>query len=96
MLAYNEGPQSDHRSLYIDLRLDFFSRSSAISPSLSRTVHTGNPELVTKYNDKEVMEYCAAHRMIERITDLHNNFKSMSCEDVCSQLIGWDNDKGKQ
>lgn len=63
-LAYNEGPQSDHRGLYVDLKLDFFNRSLAISPPLSRSVHTGNPELVIKYNEK-VLEYYAAHRMVE-------------------------------
>ena len=93
-LAYNEGPQSDHRGLYVDLRLDFFYRSLAIPPSLSRAVHTGNPELVTKYNNK-VMEYYVSHRMVERIDELHKHYQSMSREDIRSRLIGWDNDKGR-
>ncbi|KAI2509031.1 hypothetical protein MHU86_5407 [Fragilaria crotonensis] len=93
-LSYNEGPQSDHRGLYVDLKLDFFQRSSAISLPSSRTVHTGNPELVAKYNDK-VVEYYTAHRMVERINDLHNNYHSMSRDDIRARLVGWDNDKGR-
>jgi hypothetical protein len=31
-LAYNEGPQSDHRGLYVDLKLEFISPSQAIPP----------------------------------------------------------------
>ena len=41
------------------------------------------------------MEYYVSHRMVERINALHKNFKSMSREDIRSQLIGWDNDKGR-
>ncbi|KAI2499358.1 hypothetical protein MHU86_15140 [Fragilaria crotonensis] len=93
-LAYNEGPQSDHRGLYVDLKLEFFSRSQAIPPSQSRTVHTGNPELVQRYNRK-VMEYYTAHNMVERINKLANNYKSMSRAEIRSQLIAWDNDKGR-
>jgi hypothetical protein len=93
-LAYNEGPQSDHRGLYVNLKMDFFSRSQAIPPSQSRTVHTGNPELVQRYNSK-VMEYYTAHNMVERINNLMYNYKSMSTAEIRSQLIAWDNDKGR-
>ncbi|KAI2495174.1 hypothetical protein MHU86_19359 [Fragilaria crotonensis] len=93
-LAYNEGPQSDHRGLYVDLTMGFFHRSQPIMPHKLRTVHTGNPELVTKYNNK-VMEYYTAHKMVDRITNLYNYFHSMSRDDIRSQLIAWDNDKGR-
>ena len=33
--------------------------------------------------------------MVDRITNLHNNFHSMSRDDIRSQLIAWDNDKGQ-
>ena len=60
-LAYNEGPQSDHRGLYADIRLNFFSHSaSPIAPSSSRTIHTRNPELVERYNAK-VLDYYTEH-----------------------------------
>ncbi|KAI2500714.1 hypothetical protein MHU86_13742 [Fragilaria crotonensis] len=93
-LAYNEGPQSDHRGLYVDLKLEFFQRSSAIPSPSSRTVHTGNPELVAKYNEK-VLAYYTVHRLVERINDLYNNYHSMSRDDIRALLIGWDNDKGR-
>jgi hypothetical protein len=61
---------------------------------LCPAVHTGNPELVTKYNNK-MMEYYVSHRMVERIDELHKHFQSMSREDIRSRLIGWDNDKDR-
>jgi hypothetical protein len=41
------------------------------------------------------MEYYTSHKMVDRITNLHNNFHSMSRDDIRSQLIAWDNDKGR-
>jgi hypothetical protein len=45
-LAYNEGPQSDHRGLYADIRLHFFSHSaSPLVPSSSLVQFT--PEILS-------------------------------------------------
>jgi hypothetical protein len=41
------------------------------------------------------MEYYTSHKMVDRITNLHNNFHSISRDDIRSQLIAWDNDKGR-
>ncbi len=47
-LAYTEGPQSDHRSLYADLSADFIAPPpwQDINPPLSRDLYIGNPERV--------------------------------------------------
>ena len=94
-LAYNEGPQSDHRGLYVDLRVEqFHGTKTKIAPIPSRGVHTGNPELVEKYNTK-VLQYYNHHNMVERINDLYTNYKRMSKEAIRESLVGWDNDKGR-
>ena len=94
-LAYNEGPQSDHRGLYADLRLDtFLGPASKIAPIASRGVHTGNPELVERYNTK-VLQYYEQHHMIRRINDLYARYKDMSRDEIRDSLIRWDNDKGR-
>jgi hypothetical protein len=46
LLAYNEGAQSDHRCLYVDLRLEFFPFFGNLSTFVLHCPH-GNPELVT-------------------------------------------------
>jgi hypothetical protein len=80
-LAYDAGPQSDHRSLYVDLDLALLQVSSdAIQPSVSRALHTGNPELVEEYNTS-LLQYYSTHNMVDRIDKLYDNFKSMSRED---------------
>ena len=46
-LAYTEGPQSDHRGLFVDLDINFLHGSAEkIAKSISQGLHTGNPELV--------------------------------------------------
>jgi hypothetical protein len=74
-LAYTEGPQSDHRGLYVNLDLHMFVGSKTpIAPSASRGVHTGNPELVEKYISK-VLKYYEQHNMVDRILDhLYSNY----------------------
>ena len=94
-LAYTEGPQSDHRSLYVDLHIDFLvGAEEKIDKSLSRGLYTGNPELVSAYN-KTVLKYYNDHRMIDRMDDLYKNFASMSREDIRAKLISLDNDQGR-
>ena len=94
-LAYNEGPQSDHRGLYVDLNLQAFVGSkSPIATSAARGVHTGNPELVQKYNS-HVLTYYEQHNMVKRIDDLYSNYKHMSKPEIRESLISWDNDKGR-
>jgi hypothetical protein len=45
-LSYFEGPQSDHRGLFIDIQTIFLTCSTPIIPKQTRSLHMGNPELV--------------------------------------------------
>ena len=71
-LAYTEGPQSNHRSLFVDLSPEFIVPPtwSQINPSVSRALHTGNLELVEKHH-ASMLKYYENHRMVERIADLY-------------------------
>ena len=53
-LSYSEGPQSDHRGLFVDISFnDLFVKSQQPFIDLSRrALHTGNPERVTKYHER--------------------------------------------
>ena len=94
-LSYTEGPQSDHRGLYVDLKTTMFQRpKSNIETVASRGVHTGNPELVDKFNAK-MITYYEQHRMVERIDELHAQYKTMSRDEIRTALTSWDNDKGR-
>lgn len=62
-LAYTEGPQLDHRSLYVDLHIDILTGAEEkIDKSVSRGLYTGNPELVSAYNST-VLKYYRYHRI---------------------------------
>ena len=94
-LSYHEGPQSDHRSLFVDLDLAFLQVSDdCIAPNITRALHTGNPELVKAYN-ASLLQYYTTHRMVERITELYEQYHQMSREDIRAALIKWDNDQGR-
>ena len=95
-LAYTEGPQSDHRSLYVDISPEFTVKPlwSQTTPSQARDLHTGNPELVSKYN-ASMLKYYDQHRMVERIEALFNQRETMSREELRDALIKWDNDQGR-
>jgi hypothetical protein len=95
-LAYTEGPQSDHRSLYVDLSPNFITTPSwhSIQSLQSRDLHTGNPELVKKYHCA-MLEYYAQHRMVERIQSLYECKDSMDRDALRTALIKWDNDQGR-
>ncbi|KAI2498645.1 hypothetical protein MHU86_15822 [Fragilaria crotonensis] len=96
ILAYTEGPQSDHRGLYVDISHEFITRTpwSTSIPSAARHLHTGNPELVEKYN-LAMLDYYGKHRMVERIEDLYQRHQQMPREDLRAALISWDNDQGR-
>ncbi|KAI2506262.1 hypothetical protein MHU86_8197 [Fragilaria crotonensis] len=96
ILAYTEGPQSDHRGLYVDISPEFIEQIpwSKATPSAARSLHTGNPELVEKYN-LAMLAYYGKHRMVERIEDLYQRHRQMSREDLRAALISWDNDQGR-
>ena len=95
-LSYHEGPQSDHRSLFVDLNLDFLQvPAETVGPNRSRSLHTGNPESVITYN-AALLKYYSEHRMVERIDELYANYKDMPTrETVRTLLTKWDNDQGR-
>ncbi|KAI2497152.1 hypothetical protein MHU86_17355 [Fragilaria crotonensis] len=95
-LAYTEGPQSDHRSLYVDLSPEFMTTPpwQSINSLQSRDLYTGNPEKVTTYHNA-MLSYYAQHRMIERIQHLYDVRDSMDRDEIRSALIKWDNDQGR-
>ena len=95
-LAYSEGPQSDHRGLYVDLALSFLQRPSwdTVTPTKSRALHTGNPELVEKYHSS-MLEYYESHNMLARIEELEKCHRTMSRDLLRDELIKWDNDQGR-
>ena len=97
-LSYFEGPQSDHRALYIDLNiLQLFGAEiteQQLPPSISRALKSGNPELVSKYL-REMRNYYSIHSMKERIDTLYSTHQSLSREQVRRLLSSWDEDQGR-
>ena len=55
-LSYTEGPQSDHRALYIDMDprtlLSYHPSDNSIQSHPGRALKTGNPEIVAAYHTK--------------------------------------------
>ncbi|KAI2492618.1 hypothetical protein MHU86_21932 [Fragilaria crotonensis] len=95
-LSYSEGPQSDHRGLYVDLELGSYLQSTKmkISQPTHRSLQTGNPELVSSYHSS-MLQYYSQHNMEKRIDDLFDNHQSLSREEVRRILTSWDNDQGR-
>ena len=95
-LSYTEGPQSDHRSLFVDLSSEFIRppKWSTIKSSKQRDLYTGNPELVQRYNES-MLEYYNRHQMVNRINDLYDHHEKMSRDEVRKVLSKWDNDQGR-
>ena len=97
-LSYFEGPQSDHRGLYVDLNLkQLFGVDVAdiqLAPAQLRPLRTGNPELVITYNEN-MHSYYEAHAMKERIDRLYDTHQTLSNAQVRSLLTSWDNDQGR-
>ena len=97
-LSYIDGPQSDHRSLFIDVDLAGYLSYDAksnnhITPN-ARSLRTGNPELVEQYT-KEMLRYYSCHHMVDRIDHLYQHFKTMPPEKVKFELEAWDRDQGR-
>jgi hypothetical protein len=82
-LSYIEGPQSDHRGLFIDLDstqlLAYHPQDNAIQPPQGRTLKTGNPEVVEMYH-KQMQAYYSSHNMVQRINKLYKFHHQLSDE----------------
>jgi hypothetical protein len=97
-LSYFEGPQSDHRGLYVNLNLfQIFGISitdqTMVGPT-RRNLRVGNPELVENYL-KSMHQYYASHQMQERIDHLHKTHHLLPRSHVRKLLTSWDNDQGR-
>jgi hypothetical protein len=97
-LSYHEGPQSDHRGLYVDIDakalLKYLATDNKIQPPRIRTLKTGNPETVAIYH-KIMLEYYDQHKMAKRISKLHANHHLMPDSAVKHKLEKWDQDQGR-
>ena len=97
-LSYFEGPQSDHRVLYVDLNLSHLlgvdSTDSLIKPQQHRSLHSGNPELVDLYLET-MRAYYKQHKMQERIDLLFDTHRSLTRQQVRRLITAWDEDQGR-
>jgi hypothetical protein len=79
-LSYIEGPQSDHRGLFVDLDPQLLLQHNAYDNTLQnpvlRPLKSGNPELVAVYHEK-MIKYYDNHNMINRINHLYEEHTAM-------------------
>jgi hypothetical protein len=97
-LSYIDGPQSDHRSLFVDITfadyLNFDANKNPHTPAPTRSLRTGNPELVEGYHTA-MKKYYTDHNMVQRIDNLHKHYKQMTTKEIREKLEAWDNDQGR-
>ena len=81
LLSYLNGPQSDHRGLFVDIHahllLHHHAQDNSIQPPRLRQLKTGNPELVATYI-ASMSAYYHDHNMVRRIEDLYANHSKLS------------------
>jgi hypothetical protein len=90
-LSYYEGPQADHRGLYIDLdvhKLLSITMHTGQQPLSSRLLKSGNPELV-------LHKYYEEHRMLERLEHIRLLHQTYSRDKLRKLLESWDKDQGR-
>ena len=97
-LSYLEGPQSDHRGLFVDLDPRIILQQSidpiALQTHSQRLLKTGNPDSVEVYQ-QSMQQYYAEHRMIERIQHLATSMHEMTQPAIRNELEKWDADQGR-
>jgi hypothetical protein len=97
-LSYLEGPQSDHRGLFVDLDTEKILGQklshSPIAVSTLRPLKSGNPETVEAYHS-EMLKYYDDHKMIQRIENLFQNYNNLSRSQIKRRLEEWDQDQGR-
>jgi hypothetical protein len=97
-LSYAEGPQSDHRGLFVDLDtnslLEQDNKSLSISPSASRSLKSGNPEAVATYHEA-MLQYYADHQMETRLYAFIEAKDSLPTPTLRKLLETWDADQGR-
>jgi hypothetical protein len=94
-LAYNEGPQSDHRGLYVDVDLTAIFDPNFEQPIYqsidTRALVSGNPEYVEYYLG-EMTSYYEHHRMYDRMKEIIDSHLTMPHEELRDLLESWDKD----
>ena len=97
-LSYLDGPQSDHRGLYVDLDtstlLDQLTTPLLIAAPNTRPLKAGNPESIEAYT-QSMLQYYAEHHMVTRMQDLRATFQTLSRSDLKKKLEKWDSDQGR-
>jgi hypothetical protein len=97
-LSYIEGPQSDHRGLYVDLDttpiLHYNAYDNTLQNPVLRPLKSCNPELVASYHER-MLQYYDNHQMINRIIYLYEHHHDMTDDNVRSLLEKWDRDQGR-
>jgi hypothetical protein len=84
-LSYLDGPQSDHRGLYVDVDpttlLGHSLTKQELGPPNSRSLKSENPVLVAEYH-KAMHRYYADHNMVARIHKLAKIHKTLSRSNI--------------
>ena len=97
-LSYLDGPQSDHRGLYVDVDpitlLGHPLIKQELGPPNSRSLKSENPELVAEYH-KAMHRYYDDHNMVERIHKLAKIHKTLTRSNIKKRLEKWDSDQGR-
>ena len=97
-LSYLDGPQSDHRGLFVDLNhLDLLGHPPLPNPmrtASSRFLKSGNPALVELYQES-MLKYYEDHSMEARINYLSEHSTAMTPHQLRIELEKWDADQGR-
>ncbi|KAI2511593.1 hypothetical protein MHU86_2847 [Fragilaria crotonensis] len=97
-LSYLDGPQSDHRGLFVDIDPnDILGQPISkqfIEQPHTRSLKSGNPELVEAYH-KAMLQYYEEHNMVARMKKLFDTHTTMSRSQIKKRLEKWDCDQGR-
>jgi hypothetical protein len=97
-LSYLEGPQSDHRGIFVDLDqlalLGHQPQANLMATAPSRILKSGNPELVELYQEA-MHKYYQDHDMISRIEEIKDKADTMTKTELRIALEKWDSDQGR-
>jgi hypothetical protein len=98
-LSYLDGPQADHRGLYIDVDVKELLGQSQTSlvlppPRLRRHLKSNNPELAQLYV-AHMKHYYEDHNMRSRLQEIEDHAEQTSYTDLKENLEAWDRDQGR-
>jgi hypothetical protein len=97
-LSYLDGPQADHRGLYIDVDVkDLLGQSQqslVLPPPRLRHLKSNNPELVQLYV-AHMKHYYDDHNMRSRLQAIEEHAEQTSYIELKEKLEAWDRDQGR-